>query len=293
MKIAICGLGLIGGSLAKAIKKNTPHTVYGMNRTKSVVDEAIKQEAVDYAITPEELKNMDIVILGLYPQKTVDFVMENIDNFKKGAIVADTCGIKEYVVNALEKPLADKGVYFLGCHPMAGREFSGFAYATDNLFENASMIVTPTENTPAEVVAKMREFSKETGFERYVVTTPQEHDQIIAYTSQLAHVVSSAYIKSPTCKKQVGFSAGSFKDLTRVAKLNPEMWTSLFLKNKKALVEEIDCIIKNLTEYRDLIDGEKEQELYESLAYGTKCKEDSIAMNVKRVEDIINKRDKN
>lgn len=292
MKVAICGLGLIGGSLAKAIKKNTSHIVYGMNRTKSVVDEAIKQEAVDYAITPEELADMDIVILGLYPQKTVDFVLENINNFKKGAIVADTCGIKEYVVNSLEKPLAEKGINFLGCHPMAGREFSGFAYATDNLFENASMIVTPTENTPAEVVAKMREFSKEMGFERYVVTTPQEHDRIIAYTSQLAHVVSSAYIKSPTCKKQVGFSAGSFKDLTRVAKLNPEMWTSLFIKNKTALVKEIDCIIKNLTEYRDLIDGEKEQELYESLAYGTKCKEDSIAMNVKRVEDIINKRDK-
>lgn len=276
MKIGIVGLGLIGGSLAKSIKKNTSNSCYGLDINKGSVAGAIAQEAIDGEFTADHLDSFDVVIVSLHPQQTIDFIIENKDRFKKGGIVMDTCGVKGAIVDAVEKPLADLGVNFIGCHPMAGREFSGFAYSVDNLFENASFIMTPTDNTPMRVVKEISSLAYDIGFARVVVSNTEEHDHVIAFTSQLAHVVSSSYVKSPSLLKQSGFSAGSFKDLTRVAKLNEDMWTSLFLMNKEPLVEEIDCIIARLKEYRDAIANNNAEVLHDLLRDGRELKELSL-----------------
>lgn len=276
MKIGIVGLGLIGGSLAKAVKKNTQHSCFGLDINKASVTAAMAQEAIDGELTVGELEACDVVMVCLHPQDTIDFLLDNKDKFKKGGVVIDACGIKGEIVSHCEKPLKDAGVEFLGCHPMAGREFSGFAYSVDNLFERASFIMTPTEDTPEKVIRKISELAYEMGFAKTVVSTPAEHDRIIAFTSQLAHVVSSAYVKSPSLLKQSGFSAGSFKDLTRVAKLNEDMWTELFLMNSQPLVSEIDCIIDRLTEYRDAIKNNDAKELHDLLKAGRELKELSL-----------------
>ncbi len=279
MKIAIIGLGLIGGSIAKAIKKNTSYPLYAYDIDRSAISSALQQEAIDGGFELSELDTFDMVILGLYPDTTIDFVKEHAKDFKKGAIVIDTCGVKQTVVSACEKVLNDSGVEYLGCHPMAGREYSGFEYSVDNLFEKASFIYTPTKNTPDSVVSFVTDFAKEIGFLRCTRATPKEHDEVIAFTSQLAHVVSSAYVKSPGLTKQFGFSAGSFKDLTRVAKLNENMWTTLFLMNKTYLVSEIDYMIRHLTEYRNAINEENAEELCRLLKEGRELKEYSNDMN--------------
>lgn len=281
MKIGIVGLGLIGGSLAKAIKKNTNHLCFAYDKNRQTIADAIQQESIDGSFEPSEMSGFDIVILGLYPDVTVRFINENAEYFKKGGIVIDTCGVKEEIIKAADKKLNDMGVHFIGCHPMAGREFSGFEYSLDNLFDKASFIITPTENTNQNALEKLKKFSKEIGFLKNVISTPREHDEVIAFTSQLAHVVSSAYVKSSSLLKQSGFSAGSFKDLTRVAKLNEGMWTTLFMMNKSALLEEIDQMINHLTEYKIAIETDNSEALYDLLKDGRELKEKSNELNAK------------
>lgn len=276
MKIGIVGLGLIGGSLAKSIKKNTQNSCFALDINKGTIAGAIAQEAIDGEISAENLQSCDVVIVSLHPQQTIDFILENKSNFRKGGIVIDTCGVKGEIVSAVEKTLTEENVHFLGCHPMAGREFSGFAYAVDNLFEKASFIMTPTDSTPIKVVKEISQLAYSIGFAKVVVSNVEEHDRVIAFTSQLAHVVSSAYVKSPSLLKQSGFSAGSFKDLTRVAKLNEDMWTTLFLMNREPLVYEIDCIMARLKEYRDCISNNDAQTLHDLLRDGRELKEMSI-----------------
>lgn len=275
MKIAVVGLGLIGGSIAKTLKKNTTHSCYGIDRNKDTISLALHQEAIDGEISCEQLCDMDIVIVSLYAGSIVKFVLDNLNNFKKGAVVTDTCGVKEIIVNQLEKPLADVGVNFVGCHPMAGREFSGFQYSQDNLFDNASCIITPTENSDIQAVSTLKELAKEMRFRRVVESTPKRHDEVIAFTSQLAHVVSASYVKSPSLFKQDGFSAGSFKDMTRVAYLNEDMWTELFLLNKSALIGELDSVINALSEYRECLLNDDSQKLHELLKESRELKQKS------------------
>ncbi len=257
MKIAVVGLGLIGGSLCKTIKKRTSHVCLGYDIDCRVTAAAIDESAVDEIITPERFKEADITFLCLYPAALVAFAEEYAGFFRPGSLVMDACGVKADPVRALTPLFTEKGVVFLGAHPMAGREFSGFRYAVDNLFENASFILTPTEQTPPHAVKTAKALAAELGFAHTVVSDPAQHDRIIAFTSQLAHVVSNAYIKSPTALEQAGFSAGSFLDLTRVARLNEDMWTQLFLDNRDALLYEVDTILGHLREYRDaLFDGD-------------------------------------
>lgn len=276
MKICIVGLGLIGGSLAKSIKKNTHEGCFGIDINKGTIAGALAEEAIDAELSPKQLNLCDVVIVSLHPQQTIDFILENKNNFKKGGIVIDTCGVKKAIVTAVEDELNDAGVNFVGCHPMAGREFSGFAYSVDNLFEKASFIMTPTEKTSKETIDKISDLAYKIGFAKVVISNVDEHDNVIAFTSQLAHIVSSAYVKSPSLLKQAGFSAGSFKDLTRVAKLNEDMWTSLFLMNREPLVFEIDHIIDRLKEYRDAISANDTKRLHDLLRDGRELKELSL-----------------
>ncbi len=282
MKIAVVGLGLIGGSFCKAIKAYTSHTCLGVGRdlNSKSVQMALHDDAIDKAIIPEELGEADLSIICLHPQGIIKFLKENAQYFRPGSIVIDAGGVKESIVTEVDDLLREKGVIFIGCHPMAGREFSGYAYSLPDLYKGASIIFTPSDYVPDEAKKVVEQLARDLKFGRVVYTTPQEHDQNIAFTSQLAHVVSSAYIKSPTMRNESGFSAGSFKDLTRVAKLNEDMWTELFLMNQKALLYEVDTIIHSLQEYRDALAGADEEVLRSLLRDGRILKEWSLAHSI-------------
>lgn len=276
MKICIAGLGLIGGSFAKTIKKRTEHEVYGIDLNSDVLSAALREGAIDKKGGAELLSECDMTIVCLYPDRTVKFILDNLDKFRRGSLVIDVCGVKAAVVDAVSEPLRERGIEFIGVHPMAGREFSGFDYALDNLFDEASFIITPTEKTDPEKLRFLEKFALDIGFRQYVLSTTEEHDRIIAYTSQLAHVVSNAYVKSPSLSLQAGFSAGSFQDLTRVAKLNEDMWSTLFLMNKQPLIDEVETIIRHLEEYKRAMETDDREYLMELLRDGRIKKEWSI-----------------
>lgn len=271
MEIGIVGLGLIGGSLAKAISQNTDNTVYGYDKSEQVVNKAILVNAIEQPLTDNLLPHCDIVIVALYPQDTIDYVKSHAGLFKKGGIVLDCGGVKQIVCDQLIPVSEANGFLFVGGHPMAGLEHSGFTYAKKSLFNNASMIFTPTKG-PIESMESLKKLFTSIGFTNIEIARPEVHDKKIAFTSQLAHVVSNAYIKSPTALEHTGFSAGSYKDLTRVAKLNEDMWTELFLENRDNLTEEIDTLIKNLRQYKDAIEGEDAKTLKQLLKEGRERK---------------------
>ena len=273
MNIAVVGLGLIGGSFCKSLKKNTFHRIMGLDSNKETIRKALEQNAIDEEITADRLGEANLTIICLYPQGIINFVKENADKFKKGSIVIDSCGVKKTIVDYCTPELDKHGVIFVGVHPMAGREFSGFDYATDSLYNGASCIVTPNETTPSIAVDLISTLAGSIGFGKVVISTPEKHDQVIAYTSQLAHVVSNAYVKSPSVLDFNGFSAGSFMDLTRVAKLNEDMWTDLFMCNKDALLYELDTIIEHISQYREAISSDNADLLRELLKNGRELKE--------------------
>ncbi len=257
--IGVIGLGLIGGSMAKAIHQNTDQSVYGYDLDETVTLKAKLVNAVEDVLTMDMLPHCDMVIVALYPEATLEFIRKHQGDFKEGAIVLDCCGVKEIVCREGEKIAKKNNFIFMGGHPMAGLEHAGFEYAKRALFDNASMVLTPAKKTPIEVVEKVKKLCESIGFSNIQIATPEEHDRMIAFTSQLAHVVSSAYIKSPTAVDHRGFSAGSYKDLSRVAKLNEDMWTELFLDNPKNLANEVDGMIERLSQYRDAIkEGDEE-----------------------------------
>lgn len=272
MNIGIIGLGLIGGSMAKAIKQNTPHKVLGLDLQDTIIKKAILVGAIDEALTDELFPTCDLLIIALYPQDTIDFVKSHTSIIKKGAIVLDCCGVKQVICQALEPVAKENGFIFMGGHPMAGLAHAGFTHAKKALFNNASMILTPAKDTRIEDVQKIKIFCESIGFASTQISTPEEHDRIIAFTSQLAHVVSSAYIKSPSALEHKGFSAGSYKDMTRVAKLNEDMWTELFLDNPDYLAKEIDGIIERLVQYSNALKEKDAAALCELLKAGRERK---------------------
>ena len=215
------------------------------------------------------------MIICLYPKQIIEFAAENINNFKKGGIVIDAGGIKTEIYEELRPVFQNSGVDFIGSHPMAGREFSGYDYSQADLFKNASFIVAPYPGTPAEKINIIKDLTQKLGFGKFVVTNTHEHDRIIAYTSQLAHIVSNAYVKSPTIESKAGFSAGSFLDLTRVAKLNEDMWSSLMMLNKNFLIDELKRIIDNLNEYLCSLENGDKNYLFNLLRDGRIIKEKS------------------
>lgn len=272
MVIGIVGLGLIGGSMAKAIKQTGMHKVLGMDIQKSVIERALQAGAIDEELGDNKFSECEMVIIALYPRETVQFVKEKGSLLRKGVVVLDCCGVKQNVCNQVQPIASQLGIHFVGGHPMAGIEFSGFEHSTGSLFKGASMILTPPEGIDSEIMDELKQFFLSVGFGHIEIATPEKHDRIIAYTSQLAHVVSNAYVKSPRAELHKGFSAGSYLDLTRVAKLNPDMWTELFLENKEFLCDEIDGLIQRLTSYRDAIINESKEELHKLLDEGSKRK---------------------
>lgn len=273
MKIVIAGLGIIGGSYAKAIKKYTDHTVIGINRSEKPLQLALQCGAIDTIGTEKDLETADMLILGIYPQAAVEFIEKYGKYINKQCIVCDTCGIKSEICPKMVELSQKYGFTFVGTHPMAGKETNGFVSADEDLFKNASCIIVPC-GAPKQAINTVTNFVFSIGFTQAPVTTPQEHDRMIAFTSQVPHVLACAYVLSPQCKKHNGFSAGSYRDVSRVAKINAELWTELFLENKEPLVNELDELINNLTSLRDSIDQGDDKTLFEQLKAGRKIKED-------------------
>ncbi len=272
MKIGVVGLGLIGGSLARALTESGKHEVFGLDRNRSSLLAAKMVEAIKDELTDENIGRCDMIFIALYPQATVDFVKANADKIKTGAIVADCGGVKRPICAPCEKLAEENGFIFIGAHPMAGTQFSGFNASRGNLFKNATMIVTPKENTDIRILEKLRNVLNDAGFGAINFTTPEEHDKVIAFTSQLPHIISNAYVKSHTAVKQKGFSAGSYRDLTRVSKLNEKMWTELFFENKDNLINEIDFLVERLSEYSAALKNDDREGLVELLKEGTDSK---------------------
>ena len=249
MKIGIVGLGLIGGSMAKSVKARTEHTVYGIDLDEDTMMLARLCGAIDGTLNEETLPECDLILIALCPAAAVLWVKENAERIGKAATVVDLCGVKRAVVTELTPLAQEYGFTYIGGHPMAGRERGGFTSSTEDLYVGASMILTPDEDADIQHLEKLKSFFVDIGFGSLTFSTPEEHDRIIAFTSQLAHVVSSAYVKSPEAARRRGFSAGSFRDMTRVARLDEKMWTELFLDDADFLSEELDILIDHLQEY--------------------------------------------
>lgn len=272
MKIGIIGLGLIGGSFARAIKEMTSHQVYACDISESVLSEAKKDGAYDLVMTDENMKECDMILLSLYPEKAMDFIEEKKDKIGKNAVVVDCCGVKRYVLDRMREISAEGNFIFVGGHPMAGTQSWGYGFSRSSMFKGASMILTPYENTSPSITEKLEEFFISVGFGTVKITTAEEHDRIIAFTSQLPHVISNAYVKSPEAHKQRGFSAGSYKDMTRISKLNAKMWSELFLENGDFLASEIDILIENLQKYSETIKSNDREKLEHLLEEGAESK---------------------
>ena len=272
MKIGLIGLGLMGGSFGRTLVKKTNHTVYGYDISEQVMQKGEMLNAYHEKLTKDNAKDIDMLILSVYPDYFESALEEFLPYLKKGAIVSDFSGVKGSIIQKMKeynKKYPD--LVFIGGHPMAGREFSGIEHSITTMFDKAFMILVPI-NADIFVLSDVKNFYKEIGFLDVVITTAENHDEMIAYTSQLCHIVSNAFIKNQTAEKHLGYSAGSYKDLTRVARLNPQMWSGLMISNKDKLKKELDEFILNLQKYSTALENGSREELEILLAEGNERK---------------------
>ena len=274
MTVGIVGLGLIGGSMAKAYKRDPRWEVYGANHSRSIVEFAMIAQAIDGELTDEILPTLDLLFLASFPQGVIDQLKSVAPKLCKNCVVIDLSGIKEKVCEECFPIAEEYGFTFIGGHPMAGTHNSGFKYSREDMFDGAPMVIVPPTFDDIEMLDYIRMLLQPARFGRISVITAKEHDKRIAFTSQLAHVVSNAYVKSPTARAHDGFSAGSYRDLTRVAWLNPDMWAELFLEIREALLFEVDTIIASLTKYRDALNDNNFDTLRALLDEGRRIKEE-------------------
>lgn len=273
MTVGILGLGLIGGSLARAYSLEG-HRVLCANRDESMLSFAMLAGAVEGSLNEETIGQCDLILLAIYPDGSAGWLERNAQFIRKDCLVMDCCGVKREICQRCF-PLSKKyGFTFIGGHPMAGTQFSGFKYSRSNLFEGAPMVLVPDRFDDMELLDRAKKALAPCHFGSFSVTTAAEHDRMIAFTSQMPHIVSNAYIKSPTARTHRGFSAGSYKDLTRVAWLNAPMWAELFLENRDNTLYELDTFIESLNAYRDAIASNDEAALITLLEEGKRCKEE-------------------
>lgn len=270
--ILIVGLGLIGGSIAKALRTFTPHRVLAMDQDPEALDLAMACGAIEGPGYVEDLPQVDVLWLCLYPQAAVEFARKYGAALREDCIVSDACGIKNAVCPQLMELSRELGFVFVGGHPMAGKERSGFEASEATLFRGASYLLVPC-GAPDWAKDTMKELAMDMGFGRVVETTPEHHDEMIAYTSQLPHALACAYVLSPRCPQHKGFSAGSYRDVSRVARINEALWTELFLDNRQALSRELSTLIENLSSIQFALDWEDGEALRALLRKGRQVKE--------------------
>ena len=272
MTVGILGLGLIGGSLARAYAL-AGHTVYAAEKDESMLAFAQLAGAVDGPLTPENLPQCELVLLAIYPEGSAAWLAKNAKYIDKSALVMDCCGVKQRICDKCF-PLAEEfGFTFIGGHPMAGTQFSGFKHSRANLFQGAPMVLVPPRFDDMDLLDRAQKALAPCGFGSFSVTTARDHDRMIAFTSQMPHIVSNAFIKSPTALEHKGFSAGSYRDMTRVAWLNPQMWAELFLENREFVLNELDTFLADLTAYRDAVAAVDREKLMALLIEGKERKE--------------------
>ena len=275
MNILTVGLGLIGGSFCKALKKYTDNRVIGTDKDKSVEERALSDNSIDEAFSGD-FSEIDLIVICLYPDAAEKYFISVADKLKKGTVITDVCGIKGEFAEKMNTIAIENGLDYVGVHPMAGREFGGYENSIADLFQNSNFILTPFENSNEKAVEMLKKLAIEIGAKKLVVTNPYEHDKIIAYTSQLAHVVSSAYVKSPVIEKECGFSGGSFQDMTRIATMNEEMWSTLFLQNKANLLDELNTLISNLNKYSKALEENDKDALSALIKEGKEIKKQNL-----------------
>lgn len=273
MIVGVVGLGLIGGSFAKSYAKDG-HTVYAYDIDNSILKFSILSGTVTGELTNDKLSQCDLILVCTYPQAAIKYLESVGEYIGKKPVVIDCCGTKRIVVENCMKIAQKHGFTYVGGHPMAGTQFSGYKYSKETLFNRAPMVIVPPRYDDVNLLSRIKELLSPAGFGRISVTTAEIHDEKIAYTSQLAHIVSNAYIKSPTARGHKGVSAGSYKDLTRVAWLNPQMWTELCLENRDYLIDEIDILINNLGQYREALVNNDKENLIKIFAEGKSIKEE-------------------
>lgn len=284
MKIGVFGLGLIGGSFGRAVLKFTNHEVYGFDTDGDAMIKATLLNAQTAPLDDNMLKHIDMAVIALCPNATMQTMRDICPKLKDGAIIIDTCGNKRKIVDEMQNLNAlYPNLNFAGVHPMAGREFSGISHSTASLFEKAYIIMVSVTKDVG-VLSAIKNLFISIGAQDVEMCSAKKHDEMIAYTSQLAHIVSSSYIKNEHSSEHAGFSAGSFRDLTRVAKLNPEMWTELFMDNRDNLIYDIDVLISHLKEYRDALETGDAQTLKYLLKDGVKMKERAEAARKERLK---------
>ena len=273
MTVGIVGLGLIGGSFAKAYHE-AGETVLACNRTEDTLRFAMLSGAVDGDLTEENIGSCDLVIIAVFPEAAEAFLRRMAPHIGKKPVVIDACGTKRKVCSMCFPIAEEYGITYLGGHPMAGTHKSGFKYARANLFHNAPMVIVPPSFDDIELLDRVKTLLAPVGFGSISVTTAEKHDELIAFTSQMPHIISNAYIKSPTAASHKGFSAGSYKDLTRVAWLNPKLWAELFLENRDCILNELDWFIAALEQYRDAVKNDDFETLEKLLDDGRRRKEE-------------------
>ena len=273
MNVGIVGLGLIGGSMAKSTKARTGQTVWGADLDKETMTMARMCGAIDAPLTDENLPQCDLILVAIRPAAAVEWVRTHASLIAPSAILVDLCGVKRTVVSAITPIARERGFAYIGGHPMAGRERGGFTASSEDLYVGASMILTPPPGTDIRTLSDLKHFFRGLGFGRVVMTTPEEHDRMIAFTSQLPHVLACAYVMSPQCPNHKGYSAGSYRDVSRVARINETLWSELFLENREPLTAELDTLIENLTAIRNQISGGNQEKLKALLRKGRKIKE--------------------
>lgn len=272
MNVGILGLGLIGGSLARAYAL-AGHTVYAIERNESMLSFAMLAGAVHSKLKEDTIPKCDLILLAIYPEGSASWLEKNAHLISSDALVLDCCGTKAEICSRCFPLAKQYGFTFVGSHPMAGSQFSGFKYSRADLFEGAPMVLVPPVFDDMQLLDRVKTALKPCNFGFFSVTTAQDHDRMIAFTSQMPHILSNAFIKSPTALNHKGFSAGSYKDLTRVAWLNPQMWAELFLENKENIQFELDYYIDSLKAYRDAIADKDEEKLVALLEEGKTRKE--------------------
>lgn len=273
MKVGILGLGLIGGSLARAYAKYG-HAVFAADQNDSILEFAQLAGVVAGELDSTTIPQCDLILLAIYTEGCKNWLFEYAELIDKESLVMDCCGIKEEICDCGFTMAQKFGFTFIGGHPMAGSHFSGFKYSRSNLFQGAPMVLVPPVFDDPMLLERIKDILKPCNFGSFSVTTAKKHDELIAFTSQMPHIVSNAYIKSPTAQSHKGFSAGSYKDLTRVAWLNPQMWAELFLSNKENILKELTYYIESLEKYKKAIEEDDAQALIQILDEGRKRKEE-------------------